>query len=369
MPLPTQTREIPRFTLDGVRDADVSTRRFHTDDGLALSLLRFRRPPSDDAVLLIHGLTSSSDMFIMPEHRNLVQVLLDSGFGDVWCLDCRMSNRFAYNHTPNRFTLDDVALFDHPAALAAMRAQIGDRPVHVICHCLGSLSFMMSLAAGCVDGIASVVSNSVALIPRVSRWARTKLAFGPFLVERALGSSFLSPLWAEEPGLTPRKLVSRLVSLRHRECDDPVCHMLSFMWGDGHPAMYSHARIADVTHRRARDLFGATSVHYYRHIRAMVRAGRAVKHDPDDPRHQRLPNDYLARAPQITTPTLLVTGDRNHVFTDSNIACHRHLDQATPGRHRLHVFPGYGHQDVFMGKDCATDVFPAMLSFLTQHRV
>jgi pimeloyl-ACP methyl ester carboxylesterase len=91
------TGPIPRYTLEGVADAEVSVHAFPTEDGLGLSLTRFRRAPCEDVVLLVHGLTSSSDLFIMPEHRNLVSHLLDNGFTDVWALDFRMSNRFPYD--------------------------------------------------------------------------------------------------------------------------------------------------------------------------------------------------------------------------------------------------------------------------------
>ena len=134
-----------------------------TRDKLGLSLLRFERAPSDDVVLLVHGLTSSSDMFMMPEHVNLVSYLLDNGFTDVWSFDNRTSNRHTYNLHRHRYNLDDVALFDYPPALEKMREHIGDRRVHVICHCVGSLTFMMSLFGGTVGNIASVVSAA-------SRW-------------------------------------------------------------------------------------------------------------------------------------------------------------------------------------------------------
>jgi cholesterol oxidase len=161
------TIRIPRYTLDGVRDAEVSVHPFSTEDGLGLSLTRFHRADCDDVVLLVHGLTSSSDLFIMPEHRNLASYLLDTGFTDVWAADFRMSNRFPYNTEAHQYTLDDIADYDHPAALRELRRHIGDRRVHVISHCLGSLSFMMSLFAGRVTGLASVTCNSVALTPRV----------------------------------------------------------------------------------------------------------------------------------------------------------------------------------------------------------
>ena len=70
----------------------------------------------------------------------------------------------------------------------------------------------------------------------------------------------------------------------HRECDVPECHMLSLMWGTGWPALYSHENLADVTHRRGGDLYGATSLHYYRCVNKMVRAGsRPLKYDSSDP--------------------------------------------------------------------------------------
>jgi hypothetical protein len=39
-----------------------------------------------------------------------------------------------------------------------------------------------------------------------------------------------------------------------------------------------------------------------------------------------------------------------------------------PGRHRVHVDAGYGHQDPFRGKDVARDIFPRMEELLTEHR-
>lgn len=360
------SRAIPLYTLAGVPDADVTTHYLSTADGLGLSMLRFTRGTPGDAVLLVHGLTTSSDMFVMPEHRNLVTCLLDEGF-DVWCLDNRMSNRYSYNLGYHRYTFDDCALFDYPPAVETVRRTVGDRPLHVVAHCLGALSFTMSLFGGAVDGITSVVANSVALTPKVPRWSRAKLAAAPRLVELA-GIQYMNPRWSEDPWLTPGKIVSRAVSLFHRECDVPACHMLSLMWGTGWPALYNHDNLDERTHRRAADLFGATSMHYYRHVRAMVRAGNtAVKYRPGDPRYDALPDDYFAHATRIRTPVLFSTGADNHVFTDSNVECHRRLRDLGCTQHELAVFPGYGHQDVFMGRDAAADVFGHLIGFLRRH--
>jgi cholesterol oxidase len=361
-------RQIPLYTLAGVPDAKITSVPFSTADNLGLSLTRFTRGDATDAVLIIHGLTTSTDMFIMPEHYNLVRYLLDHGFRDVWCLDFRMSNRFPYNLSAHRHNMDDIALFDHPAAVAEVRKAIGDRPLHVICHCLGSVSFMMSLFGKALTGVRSVIANSVSLTPRVPKWSAVKLTLAPFLIERVMSQPYVNTRWDEDPGITAGKLFSLGASLFHHECDVPACHMLSVMWGTGWPALFNHENLDPTTHLRSGDLYGGTGLHYYRHVRKMVFAGRAVKYASRDPKYGRLPDDYLSFAKEIETPVLFMTGAENHVFTDSNIACHAALERIIPGRHRLQVFPNYGHQDVFMGKSVDRDIFPSLVRFLSEHR-
>ena len=360
--------EIPLFTLTGVPDAEITVHPFTTGDGLGLTIHRFLQAPSDDVVLVIHGLTTSSDMFIMPEHRNLVRFLHESGYGDVWCVDFRMSNHFPYNLLPHRWNFDDIALFDFPAALELVRRHVGDRRVHVVCHCLGSVSFMMSLFGGAVTGIASVVANSVALTPKVPAWSRAKLKWAPFFVETVTGFQYLNPDWADDPQLSRGKIFSRVVSALHRECEVPACHMLSLMWGTGWPALYEHANLADVTHRRGGDLYGPTSMHYYRHVRKMVAAGhRPLKFAPGNPRYASLPDDYFDNAREIATPVLFMTGAHNRVFLDSNVLCHERLRSLGCSQHELAVMEGYGHQDPFMGRDCDRDIFPTIVDFFDRH--
>jgi pimeloyl-ACP methyl ester carboxylesterase len=197
--------QIPRYTWEGVPRAEVSVHPFATGDGLGLTLTRFHAAECEDVVLLVHGLTSSSDMFIMPEHRNLVSFLLDSGFGDVWALDFRMSNRFPYSVETRRDSLDDIAAFDHPAAMRELRRQLGVRRIHVIAHCLGSVSFQMSLFGGTVDGVTSMVANSVGLTVWDSR--RGSLPGpGPSWPWPPLSSStaLVCPIWTRDSWMLRR---------------------------------------------------------------------------------------------------------------------------------------------------------------------
>lgn len=362
-------REIPMFTTEGIVDADIKTYPFSTADKLGLSLLRFNRSASKDVVMIMHGLTTSSDMYIMPEHYSLVQYLLNNGYEDVWTFDFRMSNRFPYNMQRNRYNMDDIALYDCPAAIQTIREQVGpDARIHVICHCLGSVSFMMSLFGKASTGISSVIANSVSLTPNIPAWSKIKLKVGPFACDYIAGIEYLNPYWRRQPGFSVGKVLANIVSFFHKECNVPECHMLSFMWGTGFPALYRHENLLDVTHRRGGDLYGGVSVNYYRHVNKMVSANNtAVKFEPDNPQYNALPDNYFEYAKEIETPVLFMTGEQNKVFADSNLICFDRLEDIVPGRHEKHVFPNYGHQDVFMGKDCDKDIFPRLLTFLKKH--
>lgn len=298
-----------RPVFEGVTEAVASERLFATADGLGLSLTRFYRADCDDVVLLVHGLAGSREMFTGGEGPNLVSYLLDSGFTDVWALDHRMSSRLPYDQEDHGFNLDDVAAYDHPAALECLREVVGDRRVHVIAHCLGSVTFLTSLFAGLTGPVSSVVSNSVSLHPRLSRRARARLRFSPALAPQIMGLAAPFPSMAKAVGAG----------------------------GGG----------------------------YGRHIRRMAAAERVVKWDEED---TRLP-DVLTGLEDVPTPVLFLAGSENRVFTDSNIVTYRELEQVVPGRHALRVLPGYGHADPFLGRNAHLEVFPHIVGFLKEKAI
>ena len=360
----------PLMSLAGVpAGTTVATFPFVTRDGARLELTRFSRGTQhNEAVLLVHGLTQSSDMFLMPEHVGLARALLDNGVTDVWCIDTRMSKRFPYNGAVQRYNLDDVALHDYPAALSVLREAIGARPLHVICHCVGSITFSMSLFAEKIANIRSLIVNSVCLTPHVPGWSKLKLTVVPTALEYILQQPYASPTWHTGHSWVGRAIAG-VTNLVHRECDVPECKMLSLMWGAGHPALYLHENLAEETHKRIADLHGVAGMHPYRHVLKMAQAQEAVKFAPTDPRYSSLPDRYLAHAANVQTPMLLVSGDQNRVFTDSNKICFERLEQAAPGRHKFHTFANYGHNDVFIGKNVARDIFPTFFAFLASHGV
>jgi cholesterol oxidase len=341
--------------------------RLTTPDGVGISVSRLASAEPADAVLLIHGLTTSSDMFVMPEHYNLAAYLHDRGF-DVWLADYRMSNHYAYN-IKEAFTFEDIAANDWPTIVGFIRETIGARRrLHVIAHCLGSATFHAALYGKTIGGIASVVSNSISLNARVHPWSAAKLTLAPFLVDKVLRLPYLDPAWSERDN--PRKpwlgrLIAQVVGLWHLECNEEACNLVSFTWGTGFPAIFQHAKMSRVTHGRLTELFGPIAMPYFRNMRASVFANNTLTRYSKKPEHVRqFPERYIDNVGAVRVPTLLLSGDRNDIFPGSNKLTAALLKERGIEGYEYRELPDYGHQDVFMGKDCDRETFPVMLDFL-----
>lgn len=356
----------PVQTTQGVAAGTTSLYSLDTLDGLTISLQRFETQKQKDVILLLHGLTTSTDMFIMPEHKNLVNTLHENGFGDVWSLDWRGSGRFTYNLQPHKYTIDDVANYDIPAAINLIKEKCGeDVRIHVIAHCVGSLSFMAAFATGKTRNIASIICNSVSLTPQVKWQAKAKMMIGPELLEN-LKYPYISPRMPYYPGKSFGKWLYWMERSLRSECKEPACHMISFMWGWGFPAAFNHRNIHPVTHRRLADLFGGTSLHYHKHIRKMLLKKASVSFA--DGRDEI---NYLEEFKRRDLPPLLlISGAENHIFPNSNKRTFELLKAERPFSDiRYQEFMQYGHQDVFMGQYSDQEVFPTLISFLKEHAI
>jgi cholesterol oxidase len=216
--------------------------------------------------------------------------------------------------------------------------------------------------------LSSIISNSVSLTPMVPSMTRLKLLFAPGFVEYILRYPYISPQIPYMPGPGFGKWLFWMERMIRHECREPACHMVSFMWGWGFPAAYVHDNLSPVTHRRLKDLFGGTAVNYYRHIRRMVRAGESVPYRRRG-RYRELPESYLGNLKNVELPpTLFVSGDHNQIFPGSNRESYERVRALKPEAETAYLeLPNYGHQDVFMGKNCDREVFPSLLDFLQRH--
>ncbi|MEV4123570.1 alpha/beta fold hydrolase [Nocardia sp. NPDC049707] len=334
---------------------------FRTADGVDLEVRRVG-PADAPAVLLVHGHGVSSEMFALPEIRNVTDVLADSGYQS-WLLDWRGSCRLPYNESGPSYTFDDVALYDIPAAVAQIRERIGDRPLFVVAHCIGALALSLSMTAGLLPGLAGVVAQGVFLTPKVSTSARVRVLLGSELI-----SSRLSHIESDfrKVGLWSWRTPIYAALSRKGDCPDPTCRMVHHGWGMG-AELFEHDHLDARTHDRLAQLFGAIPLSVLPHLRQMELAHSVVRWNVDDDRYQALPENALDQADRIDCPVLLLSGSRNKAWLDSNKLCYEVLSARNPTVDvRYTEIPSYGHLDTFIGRGAALDVFGHIVDFFDE---
>ena len=352
-----------RHRLDPARVEEIP---FHAGDGVRLGLTRIDGGERDrPAVLLLHGHTASADMFLLPETRNLVDVLLDDGY-EPWLLDWRGSCRLPYNETGQRYTYDDVALHDIPDAVARIRERIGDRPLFVVAHCIGSLALSLSMTAGLVPGLAGVVSQGVFLTPKLAGRTSLRMTVAGELLKNRIDHI---PVDFRKVGLRSRYTPLFALASRGAVCPDPTCQILhNSAWGSG-ASLFLHENLSDATHDRLAELLGPAPLWILPHLRRIELARSVVRWHDTDHRYRALPPNALDAAARIDTPVLLLAGSENGLWLDSQKLCHEVLAHRRPELDVSYTeIPGYGHLDTFLGRGAALDVFGHILEFLGERR-
>lgn len=344
--------------MTGVLNGAFETIGFDALDGRRLLLHRLQ-PRSGvnelGPVLMIAGTSVRAGIFSPPLPRTLPRMLSDEGY-DVWLLDWRAS----IDLPATDFTLDDAAVYDHPAAVATICAVTKRDRIKAIVHCQGSTSFMMSIVSGLLPQVSTVVSNSVALHPHVPKlmWLKMPLAMAalrPFVTE-------LNAQWGlHAPGAVP-KLLNFAMRAVHHECNNSVCKMSSFMYGTGFPTLWRHENLTDATHEWLKGEVAQAPMSFFLQIQESIEVGELVSSD----RHRDvLPATFTSKPPQTDARFAFVTGERNATFLPSGMAkTFEFFDAYEHGRHSFRVLPDYGHLDVFLGKNAATEVFPMIIDEL-----
>jgi hypothetical protein len=238
--------------------------------------------------------------------------------------------------------------------------ETGTDTLKAVIHCQGSTSFMMSAVAGLVPEVTTIVSNAVSLHPLVTRPAHLKLRYIVPLTARLLG--YIDPRWGETgaPWIVP-KAMTAFVNATHRECRNGVCKMASYTYGSGKPTLWRHENLNAATHDWLSHEFAEVPLTFFRQMRRCVDAGRLLSVDA----RPELPADFTAQPARTDARFAFLAGDQNACFLPaSQRRTFEWFDRHAPGRHSLQVLPGYGHLDVFMGKDAARDTFPTIIDEL-----
>jgi pimeloyl-ACP methyl ester carboxylesterase len=329
---------------------------FTAGDGFACNLIHVtgERPPHRGPVMLVHGAGVRANIFRPRVGTDLVQMLVEHGY-DVWLENWRAS----IDLTPNRWTLDQAAVHDHPAAIRKVAAETGASEVKAVIHCQGSTSFMMSAVAGLVPQVKTVVCNAVSLHPVVPWYAELKGIVAVPIVSRL--TPFLNPQWGlHAEGFVPN-LIKGLVALTHHECDNAVCKISSFTYGVGFPTLWRHENLNAETHEWIKQEFANVPLTFFQQMARCVHRGRLVSVDG----LPQLPADFTAQPPRTDARFSFLAGEMNQCFlAESQERTFDFFQRQRKDFHSLHVLPGYGHLDVFIGKDAARDVFPIILEEL-----
>lgn len=331
---------------------------FTAGDGRPLNLINVRgqKPPDKCPVLLVHGAGVRANIFMAPVEETIVDSLLAEGY-DVWLENWRASIDFP----PNLWTLDQAALYDHPQAVKKIVEETGSPTLKAIIHCQGSTSFTMSAMAGLVPEVTTIVTNAVSLVPIVPLWSAFKLNCLLPLVKPF--TQYLNPHWGVDAPNWFAKLITILVNLFHHECHNAVCKQVSFTYGSGFPALWSHENLSERTHEWLKEEFKAVPLTFFDQITRSVRKGHLVGIEglPE------LPADYMQAPPKTSARFAFFTATNNRCFLPkSQIEAFNYFDKLNKGFHSLTVIDNYGHLDVFMGSNAARDVFPLMLQELAK---
>jgi pimeloyl-ACP methyl ester carboxylesterase len=329
---------------------------FQARDGVACNLIQVRgtRAPDKGPVLLVHGAGVRANIFRAPVQATVVDLLLDAGY-DVWMENWRAS----IDLPPCRWTIDQAALYDHPAAVETVIRETGATTVKAIVHCQGSTSFCLSAALGLLPQVSAVVSNAVSFHTVVSTAARVKSVLSVPLL--AALTPFINPQWGLHAPTFLARVLNGVVRLTHHECDNIVCRWSSFAYGVGFPTLWRHENLDDATHEWLKHEFAAVPMSFFQQMAGCLSAGHLVSYDggPD------VPADPIAAGLRTDARFAFFTGAMNRCFLpESQQRSFAWLDAQRPGYHSLHVIPGYGHLDIFMGKNASRDVLPLIVQEL-----
>jgi pimeloyl-ACP methyl ester carboxylesterase len=345
---------------------------FTTSDGIKLNFRRLRPKDGTDPkgpVMMVHGAGMRWELFrapIDPDEDVTLPVKLSEAGYDVWLLNWRAS----MDVPANQWTLDDAAVIDYPEAVTVMQSVLrrerrssngGNQKIKAIVHCQGSMAFMMSICAGKLGDVSLVIANSVGLHPIMPRPTWVKLPLAVNTLGRFI--PYFNPQWGlHAPGFWP-KVIDWTVRLTHHECDNPVCKHASFTYGFGFPAMWFHENLNDETHEWLKAQFGPVPISMFRQTADSVAAGRLVSTG----KYACLPALLATEKPDTRARFVLMTGELNHTFSTQAMArTFEYFERHFPGRNTYQKFPGYGHMDVWVGKNAHKDVFPFIIDELNR---
>jgi cholesterol oxidase len=337
---------------------------FDTPDGTSLRLTRYVDPARNATrpVLLIHGSGVSSRIFSTDLiATNMVEYLCAAGY-DVWLVDLRVSIEMPSVLVPTN--VDKVAREDIPAAVAKVRELTGAQEIQAVGHCLGGLALSMSLLYG-LEGVRSAVISQVSTHPVPGTLQRIKAGLHIPDIMQHLNVRDLTAY--TQDASWPQNLLDealRLYPIDDDEgCGNPICHRATFLYG----LLYEHEKLNETLHANLQELLGVHDVEVFKHLAAMVRAGRVVDAEGRDV--YLTGTDGMKGLEGMRLPIGFIHGDRNETYLpkSTELTFDMLVKHFPEQPYERHLIPGYGHIDCIFGKDASVDVYPVIARYLNAH--
>lgn len=349
--VPVHPVPVPQMNQRSIRPLRLSAPQhfdLKTADGTDLILERYRGGDKGP-IVLAPGYSMSNKVFTLDTiDTNLAEYLYGRGY-DVWLFSWRSCPELGASRS--RFVLDDVALYDWPAAVDFVRDHTRTDQVDCVVHCIGSQTLLMSLGLGKLAGkVRSALCLQVGLHYDQPFLTRLKAFMRTADVLEFLGLAYLSQ--SDRIKSWPYRLLDALLTLypvdARQRCGNVTCRRSTFIWGE----LVNHANINNATHARMNDFLGDAAMHAIVHMTRGIRRKRILRQDGAD--------IYLAAPDEFRIPITFIHGADNLTVRAGSTWNTREFLAANNGAdlYRYHSIAGYGHMDCLIGQSAADDVFP-----------
>jgi cholesterol oxidase len=335
------------------RDLRTSPPEYHpftTEDNISLLLTRYHGG-NKGPLLMVHPFNGNRLNFSIDTiDTNLTEYFYNQGY-DVWLIDNRLSSFMP--SSKQQHTLDAIAQYDYPAAVAKILAVSGAQQVDVLAHCIGSITMFMSILQG-LQGVRSMISTQIASDFYPATQVGLKAGLHLPQVLDALGIHSLNAFASTEENWE-NKLYDKFVKIYADAvagfCTDPVCQRMTFMFGP----LYEHANLNDATHNATVEMWGVANMTSYEQVTRMIRAKKLLNADGEDV--------YMPHLNKLAIPITFIHGEKNRVFDpESTLTTYTNLCNSNGSElYERHLIKDYGHNDCLYGKNAAADVYPLML--------
>ncbi|CAG8512938.1 4961_t:CDS:2, partial [Scutellospora calospora] len=329
-----------------------------SDDKVVTLIHRFKG--SKGPVLLVHGAAMSHEMWTTNLVKDgLVDYLLEHEY-DVWLNDSRISptNSECYK----QHTLDAIKL-DQKAAVNYVRKETGCDKIAVIVHCLGSITTIMGILDGSIEGVGSLITSQVALNPINGVVDIMKRKFGVLTLWRSVFRQEMFDVRTSPDTNLLNYILNQILRFypvpRGQGCNNALCHRASLCYG----TLFQHENINQEIHDHVDEFFGAVNLTTMAHMMTITSAKKLVDFNGND---VYVTEENIKK--RLDFPIFLLHGDKNVVFDiestrksyDTLIKINAH----NMNNYKLFEAPGYGHMDCLWGTKAHKEVFPELLKHL-----